>query len=75
MSKLIDYVEGFIDKALVENQKLPKLLFLKGKSYNSEVLELGINNKIIFEEYPSITDKHGTILYIKKIDKFNIEND
>ncbi len=75
LSKLIDYVEGFIDKALAEKQKLPKLLFLKGKSYHSEVLELGNNNKIIFEEYPSITDKHGTILYIKKIDKFNIEHD
>ncbi len=75
LSKLIDYVEGFIDKALAEKQKLPKLLFLKGKSYHSEVLELGNNNKIIFEEYPSITDKHGRILYIKKIDKFNIEHD
>ncbi len=75
LSKLIDYVEGFINKSLGEKQKLPKLLFLKGKNYYSEILELRKNNKISFEKYPSITDKHGKILYINKIDKLNIEHD
>jgi 16S rRNA (guanine527-N7)-methyltransferase len=75
LSKLIDYVEIFINKSLGENQKLPKLLFLKGKCYHSEVVELSKNKKICFEEYPSITDKNGRILYINKVDKLNNEYD
>lgn len=75
LSKLIDYVEIFIKKSLGEKQKLPKMLFLKGKSYYSEVLELSKNKKISFEEYPSITDRHGRILYINKIDMLDIEYD
>jgi len=67
LSKLVNYVEIFINKSLEENQSPPKLLFLKGKSYNSELLELSKHKKIIFEEYPSITDEHGKILYIKKL--------
>lgn len=74
LSKLIEYVEIFINKSLNERQEIPKLLFLKGKSYHSEILELSKTKKIIFKEYPSITDKHGKILYINKVDKLNIEN-
>ena len=74
-SKLIDYVEIFINKSLREKQELPKLLFLKGKSYYSEVIELSKNKKISFEEYPSITDRNGKILFINKVDKLDIEND
>ena len=58
-----------------EKQELPKMLFLKGKSYYSEVFELSKNKKISFEEYPSITDRNGKILYINKVDTLNIEND
>ena len=75
LSKLIEYVEIFINKSLTERQDLPKLLFLKGKSYYSEVLELSKTKKISFKEYPSITDINGKILYINKVDKLNIEND
>jgi len=75
LKKLIQYVEVFINKSLGERQKFPKLLFLKGKSYYSEVIELSKIKKISFEEYPSITDKDGRILYINKVDKLNIEND
>ena len=75
LSKLIDYVEIFINKSSGEKQELPKLLFLKGKSYYSEVIELSKNKKISFEEYPSITDMSGKILYINKVDKLDIEND
>ena len=75
LSKLINYVEIFMNKSLGENQELPKLLFLKGKSYYSEVFELSKNKNIIFEEFPSLTDKDGKILYINKVDKLNIEND
>ena len=73
LSKLIDYVEIFINKSLGEKHEFPKLLFLKGKSYYSEVLDLNKNKKISFEEYPSITDKHGKILYINKVDMLDIE--
>ena len=72
LSQLINYVEIFMNKSFVEKQKLPKLLFLKGKSYYSEVIELSKNKKISFEEYPSITDKNGKILHINKIDKLDI---
>ena len=71
LSKLIEYVEIFINKSFGENQKSPKLLFLKGKSYYSEVIELSKTKKITFEEYPSITDKNGRILYINKVEKLN----
>ena len=75
LKKLIHYVEVFIQKSLGERQQYPKLLFLKGKSYFSEIVELSKIKKISFEEYPSITDKDSRILYISKVDKLNIEND
>ena len=75
LKKLIHYVEVFINKSLRERPKLPKLLFLKGKSYFSEIVELSKIKKISFEEYPSLTDKDGRILYISKVDKLNIGND
>ena len=68
-------MEVFTNKSFGERQTLPKMLFLKGKSYYSEVVELSKIKKISFEEYPSITDKDGRILYINKVDKLNIEND
>ena len=75
LKNLIHYVEVFINKSLGERRQYPKLLFLKGKSYFSEIIELSKIKKISFEEYPSITDKDGRILYISKVDKLNIEND
>ena len=75
LSKLIEYVEIFINKSISESRASPKLLFLKGKSYYSEVMELSKIKKISFKEYPSITDVHGKILYIYKVDKLNIEDD
>jgi 16S rRNA (guanine527-N7)-methyltransferase len=75
LSKLIEYVEVFTNKSSEEKQRLPKMLFLKGKSYLSEVLELSKNRKINFEEYPSITDRHGKILYINKVDMLDIQYD
>ena len=75
LSKLIDYVEIFISKSLQKKQKLPKLLFLKGKSYHSEILELRKNKKICFKEYTSITDINGKILYTNKVDMLNIKYD
>ena len=71
LSKLIDYVELFINKSLKKKQKFPNMLFLKGKSYYSEILLLNENKKISFKEYPSITDSHGKIIYINKVDISN----
>ena len=75
LSKLIEYVEIFINKLPVESRCFPKLLFLKGKSYYSEVMELSKVKKISFKEYPSITNVYGKILYIYKVDKLKIEYD
>ena len=75
LSKLIDYVDIFINKSSGEKIDPPKLLFLKGKSYYSEIFELSKYKKISFEDYPSITDKYGRILYINKVEKLNIRYD
>ena len=75
LKKLIHYVEVFINKSLGERQQHPKLLFLKGKSYFSEIMELSKIKKISFEEYPSMTDKDGKILYINKVDVLDIKYD
>ena len=72
LNNLIDYVEIFINKSLRKKQEFPKMLFLKGKSYDYEILKLSSNKKISFEEYPSITDKNGKILYINKVDVLDI---
>lgn len=75
LNKLIDYVEVFLSKSLKEKKKFPKLLFLKGKSYHKELLELSSNKKFNFKEYPSLTDKYGKILYINKIDTLDFYNE
>ncbi len=73
LKKLIHYVDVFLNKSLGEKQQFPKLLFLKGKSYYSEIFELSKIKKISFEEFPSITDKEGRILYISKVDNINFK--
>ena len=68
LNKLIDYVETFASKSSNVKQNLPKLLFLKGKNYKSELLQLQKNKNINFREYTSITDKKGKIIYINKVE-------
>ena len=63
LSKLIDYVELFIEKSPSKNKLFPNMLFLKGKLYKNEILDLHKNKKLIFHEYPSLTDQYGKILY------------
>jgi len=63
LSKLIDYVELFIDKSPSKKKTFPNMLFLKGKSYKNEILDLHKNKKLFFYEYPSLTDKFSKILY------------
>ena len=75
LNKLIDYVEIFIKKSPKKTGKTPKLLFLKGKSYKSELLQLNKTKKIDFQEFPSLTDKDGKILYINNMDMLKIRNE
>jgi 16S rRNA (guanine527-N7)-methyltransferase len=63
LSKLIDYVELFIDKSPSSKKSFPNMLFLKGNSYKNEISDLHKNKNLFFYEYPSLTDKYGKILY------------
>ena len=73
LDKLITYVEIFSSKLLNGKEKFPKLLFLKGKNYRKELLELNRKRKINFKEYPSITNSCGKILYISKVEKLEFD--
>ena len=74
LNKLINYVEAFANKSSV-NQAIPKMLFLKGKSYNQEISELRAKQNFSIKEFDSITDKFGKILYINKLNMLNINNE
>ena len=76
LNKLINYVEIFINKSTKEKPKSPKMLFLKGKSYKKEVSELNKKTKIKYQEFPSLTNNYGKILYIDNIDmiEFKMSN-
>ncbi len=75
MDKLINYVDLFLSKSLNAKINYPKLLFLKGKNYHNELLELNKKKKVNLKEYSSITDKYGKILYISKVEKLNFNNE
>ena len=64
LSKLVDYVELFVRKSPTKKKKIPKLLFLKGKTFKSEISDLHKYKKLYFQKYPSLTDKYGKILYL-----------
>ena len=63
LSKLVDYVELFVRKSPTKKTNLPKMLFLKGKFYKDEISDLHKYKKLYFQEYPSLTDNYGKILY------------
>ena len=65
LNKLIDYAEAFINKSPT-SQKIPKMLFLKGKLYKKEISDLDEKQYFAIKEFESITDKFGKILYITK---------
>ena len=67
--------EIFLSKSLEEKKTFPKLLFLKGNSYKYELLELCKTKKIIYQEYPSLTDKYSKILCINSVDKLDVKNE
>jgi len=75
LNKLINYVEIFVNKSTIGKKNLPKLLFLKGKSWKSEILELNKTKKIKCQEFPSLTDNYGRVIYIDKIDMLEFKNE
>ena len=75
LNKLIKYVENYMAKSPSNSEKFPKLLFLKGKSYKDELLELCKTRNIDYKAYQSITDEFGKIVYINKVNVLNITND
>ena len=75
LSKLIDYVELFIDKSPSKKKTFPNMLFLKGKSYKYELVELSKTKNIDYKVYQSITDEFGKIIYINKVNVLNIINE
>ena len=75
LNKLIKYVENHMVKSSSNLENLPNMLFLKGKSYKTELLELGKNRNIDYKIYQSITDEFGKIIYINKVNVLNIIND
>ena len=74
LNKLIDYAEAFVNKSSIKN-KPPKMLFLKGKSYRQEISNLIQKKDFSIEEFQSITDKCGKILYINKRNMLNTRNE
>ena len=65
LNKLIDYTEAFTKKSLV-SQDLPKMLFLKGNSFQQEIMQLNKSELFSIQVCESITDKFSKILYINK---------
>ena len=67
LKKLIEYVENHICKNKLSANKIPNMLFLKGKLYNEELNELKKIRKFKFKVYPSMTDKYGKIIFINNL--------
>ena len=67
LKKLIEYVENHNCKNKLSANKIPNMLFLKGKLYNEELNELKKIRKFKFKVYPSMTDKYGKIIFINNL--------
>ena len=65
LNKLIDYTEAFTNKSLISHN-FPKMLFLKGNSYQKEILELKNSELFSIKQFESITDKFSKILFLNK---------
>ena len=75
LDKLIKYVENYIKKSPSNSEKLPNMLFLKGKSYKKELLDLSKTRNIDYETYQSISDEFGKIIYINKVNVLNVKHE
>ena len=65
--KLIDYIENYMKQGDNLRKDLPKLLFLKGKNYKQELLELKKIRNFDVTVCSSMSDEYGKILNIKNI--------
>tara|TARA_B100001093_G_C26838575_1_gene1019489 strand:+ start:1889 stop:2536 length:648 start_codon:yes stop_codon:yes gene_type:complete len=74
LNRLIDYTEAFTNKSFIRKQ-FPRMLFLKGNSYQNEIIELNNKELFLIKEFESITDKFSKILYINKINMLNINDE
>ena len=75
LDRLIEYVEMYMKKTSFHQKKFPKLLFLKGKSYNDEIIKLNKTRNIDYKIYPSLTNEFSKILYIKKVNMLKIKDE
>ncbi len=75
LNKLVFHVENHMKKNPINKLNYPKLLFLKGKSYMDEILELKKIRNIDYQVYQSLTDELGKILYINKVNVLNVINE
>ena len=75
LDRLIEYVEMYMKKTSFHEKKFPKLLFLKGKSYNDEIVKLNKTRDIDYKIYPSLTNEFSKILYIKKVNMLKITDE
>ena len=75
LDRLIEYVEMYMKKTSFHQKKFPKLLFLKGKSYNNEIIKLNKTRNIDYKIYPSLTNEFSKILYIKKVNMLKIKDE
>ena len=75
LDRLIEYVEMYLKKTSFHQKKFPKLLFLKGKSYNNEIIKLNKIRNIDYKIYPSLTNEFSKILYIKKVNMLKIKDE
>ena len=75
LNKLIKYVENYMVKSPSKLEIFPNMLFLKGKSYKSELVELSKTKNIDYKVYQSITDEFGKIIYINKVNVLNVINE
>lgn len=65
--KLIYYIENYMKQGDNLRKDLPKLLFLKGKNYKQELLELKKIRNFDVTVCSSMSDEYGKILNIKNI--------
>ena len=65
--KLIEYIENYMKQGDNLRKNLPKLLFLKGKNYKQELLELKKIRNFDVTVCSSLSDEYGKILNIKNI--------
>ena len=71
LSKLVNYAEIHMKKNKEGKKIIPKLLFLKGKNFSDELVELEKIRKIELKIYPSITSEYGKVIYINKVNLRN----